>query len=61
MEHEQSPTDYQTRKITKFFSTLFLIDQDDIYRDAKLPHCQKKEEEKKALQNMKTNRRNRDC
>lgn len=35
-------------------SSSLLLDQDNIYRDAKLPHCQKK---KIALQNMKTEER----
>ena len=41
-----------------FFYSSFLLDQDNIYRDAKLPHCQKK---KIALQNMKTQNKESDC
>lgn len=43
-----------TRK--DFFFPLFFLDQDNIYRDAKLPHCQKI-----ALQNMKTQNEESDC
>lgn len=59
VEREQCPIDYQTRKIrfpppSPLPVLLSIMEQDNIYRDAKLPHCQRKE----ALQNV--NRQNRE-
>lgn len=60
VEREQCPIDYQTRKIRfpspprPFPALVSIMEQDNIYRDAKLPHCQRKE----ALQNV--NRQNRE-
>lgn len=60
VEREQCPIDYQTRKIRfpspprPFLELVSIMEQDNIYRDAKLPHCQRKE----ALQNV--NRQNRE-
>lgn len=42
VEREQSPTDHTRKQEKDFLFPPFLLDQDNIYRDAKLPHLSKK-------------------